>query len=120
GHRAHTDALLDVEAARLDDALLQAPALVARVLEVEVRVVHLVRGERAKDSVELGAFEVVGREERAFCGVQVQFNLRLTSAGSEARTSRILALSISASTTPSPSGRCASTSPQGSTIMLWP
>ena len=120
GHRTHADALLDVEAARLDDALLEAPAFVARVLEVEVRIVDLVRRERAEDPIKLGAFEVVGREQRALCGIQVQFSLRLTSAGSEARTSRILAVSISASTTPSPSGRCASTSPHGSTIMLWP
>ena len=37
--RAHADALVDVEAAGLDDAFLQAPALAARVLEIEVGVV---------------------------------------------------------------------------------
>ena len=48
GDRAHAHALLDVEAARLDDALLQAPALGARVLEVQVGVVEPVRRERAE------------------------------------------------------------------------
>ena len=61
--RAHADALLDVEAAGLDDALLQAPALVARVLEVEVGVVDLARGERAEHALELAAAR--GRRARA-------------------------------------------------------
>ena len=34
--------LLDRKAARLDDALVQAPALAAGVLEIQVRVIHLV------------------------------------------------------------------------------
>src|SRR6185295_2542930 len=105
--RAHADTLLDVEASRLDDAFLEAPALVARVLEVEVRVVDLVRGERAEHPLELG-------------GIEVQLSLLLTRAGSEPRTSRSLPLSISASATPSPSASSASTSPQGSTIIVWP
>ena len=37
-----------------------------------------------------------------------------------ARTSRILSVSIWAATTPSPSGSTPSTSPHGSTIMVWP
>ena len=42
GHGAHAHALVDAEAAALDDAFLQAPALVARGLEVEVGVVDAV------------------------------------------------------------------------------
>jgi hypothetical protein len=39
---AHADALLDVEAARFDDALLQAPGLGTRVLEIQVGVIDVV------------------------------------------------------------------------------
>jgi hypothetical protein len=42
GHRAHAHALVDAEAAALDDAFFQAPALVARGLEVQVGVVDAV------------------------------------------------------------------------------
>jgi hypothetical protein len=42
--RAHADALVDAEAAGLDDAFLEAPALAAGVLEVQVGVVP--RGAR--------------------------------------------------------------------------
>src|SRR4029078_627229 len=59
----HTDALLDVEAAGLDDALLEAPALVALVLEIEVGVVDFARGERAEHALELARLEVERREQ---------------------------------------------------------
>jgi hypothetical protein len=45
---------------------------------------------------------------------------RCASDGSRSRTSRRRAPSRSAQMTPSPSGACASTVPQGSTITLWP
>ena len=41
--RAHADALVDAEAAALDDAFLEAPAFAARVLEVQIGVVDAVR-----------------------------------------------------------------------------
>ncbi len=51
-HRADADAAIDVERARLHDALLEAPALEARVLEVQVGEVDVVRmdlGEHARE-----------------------------------------------------------------------
>ena len=45
--RPHAHALVDAEAAGLDDALFQAPAFAARVLEVQVGVVDLVGGDFA-------------------------------------------------------------------------
>src|SRR6185295_17978543 len=42
-NRAHADALLDREAARLDDTLLEAPALGTGVLEIQVGVVESAR-----------------------------------------------------------------------------
>src|SRR5207249_3761970 len=99
--RAYADALLDVEAARLDDAFLEAPALEARVLEIQIGVIDLARAESAEHPLELGGFQVVGREQRRLCRVENQFSLRLRSAGSEARTSLSLSVSSSASTTPS-------------------
>src|SRR5207244_10176408 len=104
GDGAHADALLDIEAAGLDDAFLEAPALGARVLEVEVGVIDLARGERAEDALELARLQVEGREQGRLGGVEDQCILRLSFAGSAAWTSRMRARSISASTTPSPSG----------------
>jgi len=45
GHRAHAHALVDAEAAALDDAFFKAPAFAARVLEVQVGIVDAVRGD---------------------------------------------------------------------------
>jgi hypothetical protein len=70
--RAHAHALLDVEAARLDDPLFQAPALGARVLEVQVRVVDAVRAERAEHALELAGLELVGLEQAALGGAEKQ------------------------------------------------
>ena len=56
GYRAHTDAAVDRERARLDDALLQAPRLDPRVLEVQVRIVDAMAvdiGEHPRELVEL-------------------------------------------------------------------
>src|SRR6185369_3690239 len=47
-------ALVDAEAARLDDAFLEAPAFAARVLEVQVRVVHRMRGDLGQRAAEVG------------------------------------------------------------------
>ena len=61
GHGAHAHALVDAEAAALDDAFLQAPALAARVLEVEVGVVDAVRG----DGLQRGAQRALRSGRRA-------------------------------------------------------
>src|SRR5204862_6051745 len=119
-HRAHADALLDVEAARLDDAFRERPALVARVLEVEVGVIDLAADHRAEHALELAGLEVVGGEQCRLGGIQNQCILLFTSAGSELRTCASFCGSISAMTTASPSACCASTSPHGSTIKVCP
>jgi hypothetical protein len=48
GHCAHAHALVDAEAAALDDAFFQAPALVAGDLEVQVGVVDAVLADHAQ------------------------------------------------------------------------
>jgi len=68
GEGAHADALLDGEAAGLHDALLQAPALRARVLEVQVGVVDAAPGERAEHGVQAPGGEVVRRQQARVCG----------------------------------------------------
>ncbi|ABA47973.1 hypothetical protein BURPS1710b_3335 [Burkholderia pseudomallei 1710b] len=63
GDRAHADALVDAEAARLDDAFLEAPRFAAGGLEVQIRVVDAMRediGERAREK---GFVEAVRREQ---------------------------------------------------------
>src|SRR2546425_10517149 len=116
----HPHPLLDVEAARLDDAFLQAPALEARVLEIEIGVIHFAGGERAEYPLELAGFQLEGGKQGALCSFEDQFSLLFATAGSDARTSCTRSVSISASNTPSPSGRTARTWPHGSTIMLCP
>src|SRR5204862_6780564 len=98
GDGAHADALLDVEAAGLDDPFLEAPALGARVLEIKVGVIDAARGERAEDALELARGELEGGEERLGRGFQNQCILLLALAVSAARTSAILSPSISART----------------------
>ena len=63
GHRAHADALVDREAAALDDAFFQAPAFVARALEIQVGVVDAVLGDRRQRRGQGGARS--GRRARA-------------------------------------------------------
>ena len=65
---AHTHALFDVEAARLDDALLQAPAFAATVLEVQVGVVDLVRQDLTEHSRQPARVESVRRQQGAVGG----------------------------------------------------
>ncbi len=61
--RAHAHTLLDVEAARLDDALFQAPGLGALVLEVEVGEVDVVAHQLAEGLLELRLAQAVGRQQ---------------------------------------------------------
>jgi len=68
--RAHADALLDVEAARLDDAFLEAPALRAVVLEVQVRIVEAMTHQLAEDLADLVLAEAEGGEQKALGGGQ--------------------------------------------------
>jgi hypothetical protein len=61
---AHADAAVDAEAARLDDAFLEAPALEARVLEVEVGEVDVVLVDRADHLREARRRQARGREQQ--------------------------------------------------------
>ena len=63
--RAHADAAIDRERAGLDDALLEAPALEARLLEVEVGEIDVVLVDRREHAIELRPVEVAGGEEQA-------------------------------------------------------
>jgi hypothetical protein len=62
---AHAHALVDAEGAGLDDALFQAPAFVAGVLEVQVGVVHLVGRDFRQRTAQVGLVEAKGREQQA-------------------------------------------------------
>ena len=62
--RAHADALVDAEAAALDDAFLEAPAFAARVLEVEVGVVDAMRRDRRQRGGELALVEAERLEQQ--------------------------------------------------------
>src|SRR5205814_9043988 len=61
--RTHAHALVDAEAPGLDDAFLEAPALGARVLEIEVGVVEPAREQRTENAGELSGLEVVRSEQ---------------------------------------------------------
>src|SRR5450759_5034896 len=63
GHRAHADALVDIEAAGLDDAFLEAPTFAAVVLEVEVGVIDLVHQDLAEHLLQCIVVERVGGEQ---------------------------------------------------------
>src|SRR6185503_20837284 len=62
---AHADAAVDVERARLDDALLEAPAFEARMLKVEVREIDIVGVDRAQHARDLVEIEVRRRKQQA-------------------------------------------------------
>ena len=66
GDGAHADALVDVEAAGFDDALLQAPGLGPAVLEVEVGIIHTVFHDLAEDVGKALLIQVVGRQQQGF------------------------------------------------------
>ena len=59
----HTHALVDAEAASLDDAFFQAPALGAGVLKVQVGVVHLVRLDGGQRPTQVGFVQTEGLEQ---------------------------------------------------------
>src|SRR6185369_6144644 len=61
--RAHADALVDREAARLHDPLLERPALGARVLEVEVGGIELALLQRAEHLRETAFLQLVRRQQ---------------------------------------------------------
>ncbi len=64
GDGAHAHALVDAEAAGLDDALLQAPAFAARVLEVEVSIVDPVVGDDPQGFEQGGLVQLVRRKQQ--------------------------------------------------------
>jgi len=66
GDSAHAYALVDVEAARLDDSLLQTPRLAAAVLEIEIGIVDAVRHDLPEHRLQA---LVVQRIRRQQCGV---------------------------------------------------
>jgi len=63
GDRPHADALVDVEAARFDDAFFEAPGLGAAVLEIEIGVIDFVRHDRAEHLAEVVHVEPVRRQQ---------------------------------------------------------
>ena len=65
GHRAHAHALVDAEAAALDDAFLQAPAFVAGALEVQVGIVDAVFADRRQRALQRGLVQPEGFEQQA-------------------------------------------------------
>ncbi len=70
GDGAHAHALVDAEAAGLDDALFEAPAFAARVLEVQVGVVDAVLRDDAQ-GVQQGRFvQTIRREQQVTGGLQ--------------------------------------------------
>ena len=56
-HGANADATVDAERPGLDDALLEAPALDARILEIEVGEIHVMRVDRREDAREVRVVE---------------------------------------------------------------
>ncbi len=53
-HGPHAHPLVDAEAAGLDDALFQAPAFGAGVLEIQVGVVHLMGLDGGQSAAQMG------------------------------------------------------------------
>jgi hypothetical protein len=64
GHRAHAHALVDAEGAALDDAFLEAPALVARGLEVQVGVVDAVLADQRQRLRQRGLGQAEGLQHQ--------------------------------------------------------
>jgi len=58
--------LVDVEAARLDDALIEAPGLGTRILEIEVGVIDLVRQDLAEGARQVALAQRERGEEKRF------------------------------------------------------
>ena len=66
GEGAHADALVDVEAARLDDALVEAPRLGTRILEIEVGIIDLMRQDLAEGARQVALGQREGRQQQGF------------------------------------------------------
>ena len=64
GNGAHAHALVDAEAARFNNALFQAPAFAAGVLEIQVGVVHLVAQHAAQGGVDHAFVHTVGCQQQ--------------------------------------------------------
>ncbi len=62
---AHADAGVDVERAGLDDAFLETPAFEARMLEIEIGEVDVVRVDRAQHARHLVEIEIGGCEQQS-------------------------------------------------------
>lgn len=65
--RAYADALIDVEAAGLHHPLFEAPALRARILEVQISVVDAVGHDLAEYALNPAGVETVRCKQRAVC-----------------------------------------------------
>src|SRR5574343_217869 len=87
GQRAHADALVDVETARLDDALVQAPGLGARILEIEVGIVDLVRQDLAEGPRQVALGRRKRFQQQGFglrqCAVRIHCNSIIVCGGQE-------------------------------------
>src|SRR4030095_10650964 len=79
GERPDAHSLIDVEAARFDDALLQAPGLAAGILKIEIGVIHAVRHDLAEDSLKTIAVESIRSEQDLVGGYEGSFELGVSS-----------------------------------------
>ncbi len=147
GERAHADAVVDAVRAVLDDAVLERPRLLADQLEVGVGVVDRVThdvAEHVRDAVlvEAGGQQQAGARGGERVGRRVRgrrrglrreqggrdldlhglrwCRRRCWTEGKFCLTSRCRTRSMSATTTPLPRGKRASTLPQQSTIIESP
>ena len=68
--RAHADALLDVEAAALDDAFLERKRLAAGVLEIQVGVIGAVLEDCRQHLLQAALVEFVRVEQQPLGGGQ--------------------------------------------------
>ncbi len=72
-HGSHAHTLLDMEAAGLDDPLLEAPAFPAAVLKIQIGVVDLMGHDLSEHSGQPGSIQTVGRQKRAVGGGKENF-----------------------------------------------
>jgi len=61
--RAYTDALVDVEAARFNDAFIQTPRFAARVLKIQIGIVEIVIEHGAEHAIETGVIKAIGQQQ---------------------------------------------------------
>ena len=81
GHGAHAHALVDAEAAGLDDPFLQTPALGTGILEIEIGIIHPTRDHPAKDALEALCIETEGLEQESFGDRQQRYIRRSLDIG---------------------------------------